>query len=213
VQENISDTEIIRRSALKILAKYPEGVRPTQLKIYTEEALGKWIQPDTNKSRGKYRSAIWNLHERFSNFVIKKTFANPRVTIFIPTDLLQNEWQSIEVPDLEKQKRLEMMQKVQLTHDMLEIIKRKKDHETSSLFSEDSSDEPDFSASDIIKMININVMEIVDLINDTGIYYLIEDAINVSDYIYSDETEALYRLKFCLDMLTKYRNELLHKKF
>jgi|GEM_PF-4543670 len=204
MHENLSDTEIIRRVALKILAEHHEGVRSTTLKMYTEQQLGKYIPPDTHKSRGKFRSAIWNLDEKYPDYVRKES-PRPKLTIFYPTDKLKKEWDAIEIPDLEELKQEEMVRKQKTSEMLSQYI-----YYHTIVAKEPISDY--ITKPNIMEIISETMNTLHDWLGTSGIYELIKEAIEQRDSLSDDEVEALFRLRFCLDLITKYRKELLHKK-
>lgn len=202
MQENLSDTEIIRRYGLRTLAGYPEGLRMITLKAYVEQELGRFIEPDTDRSRGKYRSALWNLDERYPQYV-RKELRQPRISVFIPTDLLRSEWDSIEVPNME-----ELLEAVESNRIRVEQMKAKYIIEKTVNPNQDV-----FTTNDVMHILKWNVLDVTKAIEKSGLPFLLVEAAENISYFSKDEAEAIYRLKFILDLLTKYRNELMHNKF
>jgi hypothetical protein len=93
-----SDSEIIRRYALAQLTRFPEGIRAVHLKQLVEEILGEYIPAD-DYSNGRYRSALWNLPEKFPEYVEKEALGRRNV-ILKPTQLLMQT--EIELPEITK---------------------------------------------------------------------------------------------------------------
>ncbi len=88
-------SEVIRTTALTLLAQHPQGKSLADLRFLTQNVLKQVIEPD-NQKNGKYRSALWDLEKRYPKYVLKEN--EGRAAIFIPTEKLQNEKGLIEVP-------------------------------------------------------------------------------------------------------------------
>ncbi|OCT15819.1 hypothetical protein A8709_09320 [Paenibacillus pectinilyticus] len=91
----ISASEVIRKTALIILASHPNGLRFTDLKFKTEETLVDTFPPDDYKN-GKFRSAIWDLDKRYSELLLKEK--RGALSFFTPKPKLIEEKDQIEIP-------------------------------------------------------------------------------------------------------------------
>lgn len=91
----ISASEIIRRTALSFLANSEKGLRFSDLKFLVEEKLSDTFPPD-DKKNGKFRSALWDLEKRYSEYVNKEKRGN--ISLFIPTQKLISDKEQIHIP-------------------------------------------------------------------------------------------------------------------
>jgi hypothetical protein len=104
--ERLSNSDIIRRFALIHLTRFPDGIRFSELKREVEESLSEYIPPD-DKNKGSYRSALWDLPQRYPEYVVKDTVGRKNVSLS-PTPKLLEEISTIEIPDLNnRQKKLD----------------------------------------------------------------------------------------------------------
>ncbi|AET59011.1 hypothetical protein HPL003_11270 [Paenibacillus terrae HPL-003] len=88
-------SEVIRKTALKILIENPSGMRLSDLKFSTEKVLEEFIEPDNSKN-GKFRSALWDLEKRYPEYVLKEK--QEKSAVFFPTEKLQNDIEDIVIP-------------------------------------------------------------------------------------------------------------------
>jgi hypothetical protein len=127
----ISASEIIRKTALIFLVNYENGIRFSDLKFLVEERLSDTFPPD-DKNNGKFRSALWDLDKRYSEYVKKEKQGN--VSSFIPTQKLISEKSQIHIPDyvptvrekyaetLREERRSHIFDRVQFKSKIMEVI-------------------------------------------------------------------------------------------
>lgn len=195
----LTKTELIRRLALLKLINYPSGVRPAFLKAELEKELEGIIPPD-DKSSGLFRSALWDLEKRYPQYVFKEIITT-RHTVLNPKAQLFDDIDKLEIPNIE---------------DYREESKNEEPSPLSqyiytSIFN--GIVEPKLELKEkTLPIIKNKCIEITDFIDQTEIQNIIDMTLEEAALDYG-EMEALYRLQFCLDMLTKYRKELLNGKF
>ncbi|MGG1659568.1 hypothetical protein [Brevibacillus sp. NRS-1366] len=203
--KRISASEIIRKVALKILGQHSDGLQFSTLKMYAEKELGSYIEYDTEK-KGKYRSALWNLDLLYPEYVIKGG-QDRRDKRFFPTTKLHQDFHMIELPNLdvfleqEREKELKKSYQKQLVNSSVHKVIS----DDLDLFNVMA---PSAKMSHISKSLNLIAKEI-ELSN---IILLINSMLLDSEKYTIEEIEALSRLKFCLDIIMSYRNEMFHGK-
>lgn len=204
----ISPTELIRRVALKILVQYPEGLTFGTLKMYTEDQLEKYIPRDQPNGRGKYRSALWNLDQTYPEFVTKEKIND--TSVFIPTPSLMENVNKITIPNLEEYREEENIYIINSFKKFLASNSDLADHlnMTYSNFAL-----KDFSVKQKLEIISRVVVKLNDQIHQSNIIPLIEELQKEHRSLTALEFDAISRLKFCLEIITTHRNQLLHGKF
>jgi hypothetical protein len=198
----ITASEIIRKTALKILAQYPEGLQLNTLRMYAEQELRDYIEPDTY-SKGKYRSALWNLDRVYPKYVILE----PTSRRFYPTKQLQDDFSKIEVPNLKEYLEQERLRQIKNTAKKL-IAVLEGNADDAHKFNYEAM-QPRQRVIHIQQMLSV----LNDKIEELGMKEFLDLFISHPEEHSKEEIEAATRLKFLLQLLTSYKSSVFFDKF
>lgn len=199
-----SASEVIRIAAMKILAQYPQGLQFSTLKMYTEQELSNYIEPDSY-NKGKYRSALWNLDKVKPKYVERTDSGGDKR--FHPTQDLFNDYNSIELPDL---------------NEFMRIQREKEGKRAIKLFKEAVAGyEDEFREYNFRRMapwqkmthIAHSLSDINDYITEKNLMSFLNRILEDPSDLTKEELEAVMRLKFCLEMLQLNYRSVFHDKF
>ncbi|GED72331.1 hypothetical protein BRE01_60330 [Brevibacillus reuszeri] len=200
--EKLSATEIIRRKALQILAVYPEGVSSASLKAMTEKELGEIFEPDSY-NRGKYRSALYNLHVILPQLVKR----DDETKKFFPTQKLRKDSVLITIPSMDELKehfgKLKAVKYEELA--AKELTKTEIKEEQEKIYESKLPDNEEMISMLKILLIRKKVVDLTNHIKESGILELLNITPNETKHISFDEYEAIFRLKIQIEALDMYR--------
>jgi hypothetical protein len=198
----ITASEIIRKTALKILAQYPEGLQLNTLRMFVEQELKDYIEPDTY-NKGKYRSALWNLDRLFPEYVN----LDPVTKRFWPTKQLQDDFHKIEVPNLDEYLEQERLRQINNTAKKLAVALEGNMDQVRKFNFEAMQPRQ--------RVIHIQQMLLVlnDKIEELGMKEFLDLFISHPEEHSKEEIEAAIRLKFLLQLLSSYKSRIFFDKF
>ncbi|MFC8686066.1 hypothetical protein [Brevibacillus porteri] len=197
-------SEVIRIVALKILAQHPQGLSFSTLKSFTEQELEKYIEPD-DYNKGKYRSALWNLDKVKQGYVLRTDAEGDKR--FHPTMTLLAEVNDLQLPDMEEFIRIQREKEAIKTSRVI--------RETSTGYEDRAREHFYRSMQPWQKISHIrSILENVnDYIDEKQLRRFINRIILDPSGLSHEEIEAVYRLKFCLDMLNEHKTTIFRNKF
>jgi hypothetical protein len=198
----ITASEIIRKTALKILAQYPEGLQLNTLRMFVEQELKDYIEPDTY-NRGKYRSALWNIDRIYPEYVN----LDPTTKRFWPTKQLQDDFHKIEVPNLDEYLEQERLRQINNTAKKLAVALEGSIDQVRKFNFEAMQPRQ--------RVIHIQQMLLVlnDKIEELGMKEFLDLFIAHPEEHSKEEIEAATRLKFLLQLLSSYKSRIFFDKF
>lgn len=193
---NTLTPDIIRETALNLLARNPGGIRQSDLFKLTEQEIAFDYSIEGEHT---IRNAIWNLETKYPELVIKKKLSHRNVVLFPSNDLIHDYARKFKRRTEEK-----------IAEEQLEYHIDKELAESKKFVEEIKSAEERGRIKSTL--LGYKLMEIVRYIEMSEVDELLDLSKKDIMFMDAESLEAAFTLKSVIEQLRKCRNLLVHKQ-